>query len=120
MVKYEKPIAHIDENYTEGIYLASGDITTDGGSNTSGTQSAACNSKYYNGVFHAPDYNRSDSYSARFGCNGCPAFRWNGCGLQLEQYWGSYDADNGNRFPNWERIGHAADDAINWSDVGSC
>ena len=119
MREYIKPIIRIEESFAEGIYLASGDIV-DTGSDVSGTTSAKCDSKYLNGVYSAPDYNRTDTYKARFGCNGCPAFRWNGCGLQLEQYWGSYDTDNGNRLPNWERIGHAPDDAINWSDVGSC
>ena len=92
MANYEKPVIIDTEEHYEGVYAASG----------------------------APDYNPTTSYIQRFGCNGCPAFRYNGCGLQLEKYWGSYDVDNGNRYPNWERIGHQPYDAIDWGDVGMC
>lgn len=114
MAEYEKPILLVQEEISEGVYLASGEDTGDG------TARGKCDSKYMNGVWHAPDYTNGISYIGRFGCNGCPAFRHNGCGLLLEDYWGSYDTDNGNRFPNWEKIGHAPDDPIDWSDVGSC
>ena len=61
-----------------------------------------------------------ENYISRFGCHGCPAFRENGCGLQMEDYWGSYDIDNGNRFPNWEKAGYQPYDKIDWNNVGEC
>ena len=114
MANYEKPVIIDTEEHYEGVYAAIGDNTD------SGVSAPKCDSKYMNGVWHAPDYNNTTSYIQRFGCNGCPAFRYNGCGLQLEKYWGSYDVDNGNRYPNWERIGHQPYDAIDWGDVGMC
>jgi hypothetical protein len=104
--EYERPIIITNSELAEGIYTASGSATP------------SCDSKYIKGVFHAPDYNNTTSYIERFGCLGCPAFRYNGCGLQSEDYWGSYDVDNGSRFPSWEKIGHEPNDAINWNDVG--
>lgn len=78
MANYEKPVIIDTEEHYEGVYAASGD-------NTDSVVSAPkCDSKYMNGVWHAPDYNNTTSYIQRFGCNGCPAFRYNGCGLQLE------------------------------------
>lgn len=112
MKKYQRPIVQLIDNCSESIYMASGINTVDNG--------FGCNSKYMNGVYHAPDYTNTSSYIERFGCNGCPAFRQNGCGLQIEQYWESYDVDNGRRMPNWEKIGHSPNDPINWSDVGLC
>ena len=114
MANYEKPVIIDTEEHYEGVYAASGDNTD------SGVSAPKCDSKYMNGVWHAPDYNNTTSYIQRFGCNGCPAFRYNGCGLQLEKYWGSYDVDNGSRYPNWERIGRQPYDAIAWGGVGKC
>ena len=108
MRQYEKPMLIVTEEYAEGIYASSGQVQV------------SCDSKYMNGVFRAPDYSNSNSYIERFGCNGCPAFRWNSCAVQTETQWGSYDKDKGNRMPNWERIGHEPYDAIDWNDVGSC
>ena len=60
-----------------------------------------------------------DTYLSHLGCNGCPAFRWNGCGLQLDQAFldgaTSYDTDNGKRMPGWEAKGHKADEKIDWN-----
>jgi hypothetical protein len=33
----------------------------------------------------------------------------------MEEYWGSYDVDNGNRMPDWERKGHSASEKIDWN-----
>jgi hypothetical protein len=120
-MKYSKPIViGIDDSY-EGVYAASGaNSSTDGSADNAVANAAGCNSQYIKGVYHAADYNNLSTYIERFGCNGCPAFRYNGCGLQLEQYWGSYDVDNGKRYPNWEKIGHHPDDPIDWNDVGLC
>ena len=81
MANYEKPVIIDTEEHYEGVYAASGDNTD------SGVSAPKCDSKYMNGVWHAP---------------------------------GSYDVDNGNRYPNWERIGHQPYDAIDWGDVGMC
>jgi hypothetical protein len=107
MKEYIKPIVMIIHDLNEAIYTASGSTTP------------SCDSKYMNGNFRAPDYSNMTSYIERFGCLGCPAFRGNGCALQLEGYWESYDTDNEKRYPSWEKIGHNPDDAINWNDVGS-
>jgi hypothetical protein len=108
MATYSKPIVIPSAELAEGVYAASGD-----------TLSLSCNSKYMKGAYHAPDYNNTTSYYGRFGCLGCPAYRWNGCGLSLESYYGSYDTDQGKRMPSWEKLGHTATDAIDWNDVGS-
>lgn len=104
-MKYEKPLIELF-NAAEGVYAASG--------------MPKCDSQYINGVFHAPDYNNVENYISRFGCHGCPAFRENGCGLQMEDYWASYNADNGNRYPNWERAGYKPYDQIDWNNVSEC
>jgi hypothetical protein len=109
---YIKPKITTVNTYNESVYLSSGSTQT------SSSTAPLCDSKYLNGVYHAPNYNDTTTYLNRFGCLGCPAFRYNGCGLQLEQYWGSYDVDNGNRYPSWEKIGHKPQEPIDWSDVG--
>jgi hypothetical protein len=111
-MRYEKPIAIVTGDVAESIYMASGETTVSTGE--------GCNSKYMNGTYQAPDYSNTQSYYGRFGCNGCPAFRWNGCGIQMEYFWDSYHADDGNRMPNWEKIGHQPNDPIDWNDVGMC
>ena len=68
MANYEKPVIIDTEEHYEGVYAASGDNTD------SGVSAPKCDSKYMNGVWHAPDYNNTTSYIQRFGCNGCPAF----------------------------------------------
>lgn len=106
---YEKPIVIPAEDIAEGVYLASG-ATANG--------RPGCDSKYVNGVWHKDNYD-GKTYLSHLGCNGCPAFRYNGCGLQVDQAYldgaTSYDADNGNRMPGWEVKGHAADEAIDWN-----
>lgn len=108
MKNYEKPIVDVNPGLAEGVYTASGDATP------------ACDSNYINGEFRAPNYYTDASYIERFGCNGCPAFRWNGCALKLETLWPSYDVDNGHRRPNWEKAGYKPYDKIDWNTVGNC
>ena len=47
---------------------------------------------------------------------GCPANTASGCGLLSHYvdsgYAGSYDVDNGNRKPSWEKKGYGPDDAV--------
>jgi hypothetical protein len=113
---YVKPMAEAVLSTSEDVYMASGDVAIGGG--TTGSAQGKCDSKYMNGVYQAPNYYTDASYGERFGCNGCPAFRYGGvegCGIQLETYWGSYDVDNGNRKPSWESKGHSYDEPINWN-----
>ena len=51
MANYEKPVIIDTEEHYEGVYAASGDNTD------SGVSAPKCDSKYMNGVWHAPDYN---------------------------------------------------------------
>ncbi len=100
MQNYVKPIILANNELSEGVYAASGD-------------GPKCDSKYMNGTFKAPDYSNTTTNIGRYGCLGCPAFRQNGCGLNLDYIdsgkAGSYDQDNGNRMPGWERNGHKPD-----------
>lgn len=56
MANYEKPVIIDTEEHYEGVYAASGDNTD------SGVSAPKCDSKYMNGVWHAPDYNNTTSY----------------------------------------------------------
>lgn len=65
------------------------------------------------GIFHKPNYSINNNVDG-LGCNGCPAFRdsdVSGCTLLIEKYWDSYDIDNKNRMPEWERQGKKPNDA---------
>ena len=55
MANYEKPVIIDTEEHYEGVYAASGDNTD------SGVSAPKCDSKYMNGVWHAPDYNNTTS-----------------------------------------------------------
>lgn len=109
MKTYKKPVFTIASGLSEGVYLASG---SNGG--------RKCDSIYMNGVWQGPDYSdwagSTRGYRQQFGCLGCPAYTWNGCGL-LSHYEesgqaGSYDTDNGNRKPSWEKKGYGPDDTV--------
>ena len=114
MKNYEKPIVLANSELSEGVYAASG--TTD--------DRPKCDSIYMKGVWQEPDYSQwatgeQRSYRKQFGCLGCPAYRYNGCGLQSDyidaNYSPSYDADNGNRKPSWEKKGYGPNDpATDW------
>lgn len=111
---YEKPIVLLNEELAEGVYAASGGAVEDASSNNG----PSCDSKYVNGVWHKDTYD-GKTYLSHLGCNGCPAFRWNGCGLLIDEAYlngaKSYDADNGKRMPGWEAKGHQAEEKIDWS-----
>lgn len=119
MDKYVKPEVLANEELTEGVYAASG-------ASSSGESGPKCDSAYMNGVFQSPDYSdwagSTRGYKQQFGCLGCPAYTYAGgqCGL-LTHYVesgnaSSYDADNGNRMPSWERKGYGPDDVVtDWS-----
>lgn len=111
MREYKKPIITVDSGLAEGVYAASGSASDNG---------AKCDSKYMNGTWQGPDYSQwngtTRGYRQQFGCLGCPAYRYNGCGMQSDYVdsgnAGSYDTDNGNRMPSWERKGYGPDDAV--------
>lgn len=111
---YVKPIISIDLGLAEGVYAASGAADSSGGGGIK------CDSVYMKGVWQAPDYSSwaggTRGYKQQFGCLGCPANRYNGCGL-LTDYIdsgnaSSYDTDNGNRKPSWEKKGYGPDDEV--------
>ena len=118
MKNYEKPVVLSNEELMEGIYTASGDMVAENNTTAANAARPGWDSKYVNGVWHKDNYD-GDTYLSHLGCNGCPAFRWNGCGLQLDQAFldgaTSYDTDNGKRMPGWEAKGHKADEKIDWN-----
>lgn len=118
MKNYEKPVVLSNEELMEGIYTASGDMVAENNTTAANAVRPGCDSKYVNGVWHKDNYD-GDTYLSHLGCNGCPAFRWNGCGLQLDQAFldgaTSYDTDNGKRMPGWEAKGHKPDEKIDWN-----
>lgn len=112
MQLYQKPIITIDSGLCEGIYAASGNNTADNG--------PKCDSKYMKGIWQAPDYSNwnggTRGYKQKFACLGCPANTANGCGLlthyEDSNHASSYDVDNGNRKPSWEKKGYGPDDTV--------
>lgn len=113
MEKYEKPLVVVNNELAEGVYA------TGSGAGT-GTGAPGCDSKYMNGVWQAGDYSDwaggTRGYKQQFGCLGCPANTGSGCGLQTHyvdsNYAASYDVDNGNRMPSWERKGYGPNDTV--------
>ena len=104
MKEYIKPLVLGNDEITEGVYAASGEAESG---------KIGCDSKYMNGVFHAPNYGWENTMKEHYGCLGCPAYTWsNGgeCGLKSHFISsgesGSYDVDAGNRMPEWERRGY--------------
>lgn len=111
MKQYQKPIVLVNEELAEGVYTASGVADNNNG--------PKCDSKYMKGEWQGFDFSTwPTTYKQQQGCNGCPAFRSNGCGLKTDYvdsgYASSYDVDNGNRMPGWEKEGHKADDIITY------
>lgn len=114
MKKYEKPMVYRIEQNTEGVYLASGSGTSETGN------ALKCDSIYMKGNWQAPDYSDwnggTRGYKQQFGCLGCPANTASACGLLTHYkdsgYAGSYDVDNGNRKPTWEKKGYGPDDSV--------
>ena len=112
MKGYERPVVLVNDELAEGVDAASGD--------TASTNGPKCDSVYMNGVWQAPDYSpwgeTTRGYKQQFACLGCPANTDNGCGL-LTHYVesgnaASYDVDNGNRKPTWEKKGYGPEDPV--------
>lgn len=118
MKAYEKPSVTSCGTVYEGVYAASGDAASDSSDSADGLK---CDSIYMKGVWQAPDYSNwaageTRGYKQQFGCLGCPANTDNGCGL-LTHYVesgnaASYEVDNGNRKPSWEKKGYGPDDGV--------
>lgn len=116
---YEKPIVLPAEDIAEGVYMASG------ATSVAGNGELKCDSIYMKGIWQGQDTSpwaqgETRGYKQVFGCLGCPAHTANGCGLQTHyvdsDFASSYEADNGNRKPTWERKGYGPDDAVtDWS-----
>ena len=120
MNRYEKPMIIAYHDTAEGVYLASGGAAD----NSDAANNIKCDSRYMNGNWQAPDYSDwnggTRGYRQQFGCLGCPANTASACGLKTHYvdsgYAGSYDTDNGNRMPSWERKGYGPDDpVVDWN-----
>lgn len=113
MTNYEKPVILVNEELAEGVYAASG--TNVDSDSTSGNGTPGCDSKYMAGVYQHYQGGWNKTAKEFYGCIGCPAYRETGCGLQVDQAYldgaTSYNVDNGNRMPEWERQG-ATDDRM--------
>ncbi len=107
---YQKPVILPVEETAEGVYMASGQTA----------EGPKCDSIYMQGVWQAPDYSdwagQTRGYKQQFACLGCPANTDNGCGLQTHyvdsDYAKSYEVDNGNRKPSWEKKGYGPNDPV--------
>ena len=118
-MKYEKPIIFVNETQAESVYMASG-ATSNPSDVVTEDKGPKCDSVYMKGVWQGPDYSdwngATRGYRQQFGCLGCPAYTWNACGLQTHYVdsgnASSYDVDNGNRMPSWEKKGYGPDDTI--------
>lgn len=115
MRNYEKPMVLRNEELVEGIYTASGSEVAENSGD-----GPKCDSKYMKGEWQSPDYSdwngTTRGYKQQFACLGCPANTANGCGL-LTHYVdsgnaSSYDVDDGNRKPSWEKKGYGPDDPV--------
>lgn len=112
---YEKPVLVFNMENMESVYMASGM-----NENQEVVSSPKCDSVYMNGNWQRPDYSdwngRTRGYKQQFGCLGCPAYRETGCGLQLDYVdsgnASSYDVDNGNRMPSWEKKGYGPNEVV--------
>lgn len=121
MKAYEKPSLNVCKTHSEGVYAASGDVASN---SSSGDSKLKCDSKYMKGVWQAQDTSSwwnngvetKRGYKQQFGCLGCPANTDSGCGLQTHYvdsgYASSYDTDNGNRKPSWEKKGYGPNDIV--------
>lgn len=109
MKRYEKPMVFVNDSLGEGVYAASGDKLV-----------KECDSIYMLGVWQGQDTTSWGAgvrgYKQQFGCLGCPANTYNGCGLQNHYEESnkaeSYDQDKGNRKPSWEAKGYGPDDTV--------
>ena len=116
MNRYERPMIIAYQDTAEGVYLASGGAAD----NSDTANNIKCDSQYMNGNWQAPDYSGwnggTRGYRQQFGCLGCPAYTATACGLKTHYvdsgYAGSYNPDNGNRKPSWEKKGYGPDDTV--------
>ena len=118
MINYEKPVVLISEELAEGVYAASGAVE---GNSNAANGGLKCDSVYMMGVWQDQNHEtwapgETKSYKEQFGCLGCPANTANGCGLLNHYvdsgYASSYETDNGNRKPSWEKKGYGPDDPV--------
>lgn len=118
MKEYQSPLVVANEELAEGVFMASG-ATAD--NNTSVDDNGPkCDSQYMKGEWQAPDYSdwggQTRGYKQQFACLGCPANTANGCGLLTHYvdsgHASSYDVDNGNRKPSWEKKGYGPEDPV--------
>ncbi len=117
----EDPAGTLDDTGSDGDSESFDYDFTQDDFNPSAGDAPGCDSLYMNGVWQAPDYSswaqgEVRGYKDQFGCLGCPAYTGDGCGLLTHYvdsgYASSYDVDNGNRMPGWERKGYGADDPV--------
>ncbi len=122
---YEKPVIIRNDELTESVYLASGDVSEE---SAAAPGEIVCDSIYMQGVWQPQDNSSWNGvergYKQQFGCLGCPANRGGGasdngaggCALLIDQAYldgaTSYNVDNGNRKPEWERRGYGPDDVV--------
>lgn len=119
--KYVKPMIIFNDTRAESVYMASGTAPIENANTTTPENDGPkCDSIYMKGVWQAPDYSDWNGhvrgYKKQFGCLGCPAYTWNACGLQTHYVdsgnASSYDVDNGNRKPSWEKKGYGPDEEV--------
>lgn len=97
-MKYEKPVVHLTDTVSEGVYLASG---------AQGGSQYRCKSKYMNGVYQKPTYINSDGFKIARGCEGCPARDGESCRFVSHPEQMNWDGDFR---PTWEKEGHGPDE----------
>ena len=113
---YTKPEAVVLDELSENVYAASGAAPV----SNSSDNGPKCDSIYMKGEWQAPDYSdwagQTRGYKQQFGCLGCPANTANGCGLLTHYvdsgYAESYNVDDGNRKPSWEKKGYGPDEGV--------
>lgn len=114
MKNYKKPVVLANEELAEGVYAASGAVSS---SSSSDNNTPGCDSQYMAGVYQHYQGGWDKTVKEFYGCIGCPAYRENGCGLQVDQAYldgaTSYNVDNGNRKPTWESKGFSDDHMVN-------
>lgn len=97
-MKYEKPVVHLTDTVSEGVYLASG---------AQGGSQYHCKSKYMNGVYQKPTNIDSDGFKIAKGCEGCPAQDGESCRFVSHPEQMNWDGDFR---PTWEQQGHGPDE----------
>lgn len=107
MKSYEKPLVLENEELSEGIYAASGDVTTSG-----------CKSIYMKGVFHrntrwenVTDWSNDSDLKHKErerGCEGCP-YNWGYCAVNNTNAQPGQDAR-----PSWEQKGYKDTDPYSY------